>query len=79
MPQPEAGVAEAIAAMERSDWAGCIRAARSVPATSRTLQVQFTCGLQSDRGAARRACEQHATRFPEHPFSRSCQQIVATF
>ncbi len=76
MPAPEPEIAAAIAAIEQSDWQGCLAAVRGT-STSRALQMQVSCALQiPERAAARRACIEHGARFPNHPFSRSCPSIT---
>ena len=63
--------------MAESDWTGCMREARALGATSRALQLLFTCaGRASAATAENAACTQHEALFPTHPFSRACRQII---
>jgi serine/threonine-protein kinase len=77
MPTPPAGVLEAVARIEQSDYLGCLRIAQRAPPSVKTLQLQVTCGSSAGRPAdVRRACQEFARRFPRHPFNQGCAAIL---
>jgi hypothetical protein len=70
-------VLEAVARIEKGDYAGCLSIARRAPVSVQTLQLQVSCGSSANRPAdVRRACQEFARRFPSHPFTRGCAAIL---
>lgn len=77
---PPAGVQDAVAHMQRSDWRGCIRAARSAPRSPEILGARMSCAIQAhDTAELRATCAELRAHYPLHPQTRSCDSILAAY
>lgn len=74
---PPAGVQDAVAHMGRSDWRGCIRAARAAPRSPEILGARMSCALRAeDHDELRATCRELRTHYPSHPQTQSCASIL---
>lgn len=74
---PPAGVQDAVAHMGRSDWRGCIRAARAAPRSPEILGARMSCALRAeDHDELRATCREMRAHYPSHPQTQSCASIL---
>ena len=74
---PPAGVQDAVAHMGRSDWRGCIRAARAAPRSPEILGARMSCALRAeDHDELRATCRELRAHYPSHPQTQSCASIL---
>ncbi|HEY8428320.1 MAG TPA: hypothetical protein VIL20_08095, partial [Sandaracinaceae bacterium] len=77
---PPAGVQEAVAHMARSDWRGCIRAARAAPRSPEVLGARMNCALRANDTAELRAtCGEMRAHYPTHPQTQSCDALLRAY
>ncbi len=77
---PPAGVQEAVAHMSRSDWRGCIRAARAAPRSPEILGARMNCALRAnDTSELRATCAEMRAHYPSHPQTSSCDSLLRAY
>lgn len=75
---PPAGVQDAVAHMARSDWRGCIRAARAAPRSPEILGARMSCALRAeDHDELRATCREMRTHYPSGPYTSTCLSLLS--
>ncbi len=66
--------------MSRSDWRGCIRAARAAPRSPEVLGARMNCALRAnDTSELRATCAGMRAHYPSHPQTSACDSLLRAY